>query len=84
MGNVPLCVPKKNSIEFGDYMDLARGRFSLRAFHPYEASTEDLRPIMEAATKESEGGDFATIMGLEMDEESVRMLLGEAKKLLVD
>lgn len=53
-------------------MDIARGRFSLRSFHPYEMSVEDLRPII--AARETEG-DSATILGLEMDQESVREVL---------
>lgn len=48
-------------------MDIARGRFSLRSFHPYEMSVEDLRPII---LRESDG-EGATILGLEMDQESV-------------
>ncbi len=70
MGNIPLCVPKKNGIEFSDYMDIARGRFSLRSVHPYEVSLENLRPVI--SVRDNDGGDdSATILGLEMDQESV-------------
>ena len=68
MGNIPVCVQRKDSIEFGDYMDIARGHFSLRSFHPYEMSLEDLRPII---ARDSDGDSSATILGLEMDQESV-------------
>ena len=81
MGNLPLFVPKKGTLQFGEYADLAGGRFSLKSFRPYDLSCEDLRPIMsrEGGARGwpeagGSGRESATILGLEMDQESVHIV----------
>lgn len=72
MGNLPLCVPKRGLLQFGDYTDITRGHFSLHSYRAYDMSFEDLRPILSNEDEwNGDGGDSATILGLEMDQESV-------------
>jgi hypothetical protein len=73
MGNLPV-VAKKDSVQFGEYSEITKGKFSLRSYRPYDVSFEDLRPILRGRSwmdEERTGGDCATILGLEMDQESV-------------
>ncbi len=66
--NIPLCVPKKHGFTFGDeFADLTKNPFSPKAHRPYDMSFEDLRPKSKVALED--GGP--TILGLEMDQESV-------------
>lgn len=71
MGNVPLCLSKRGGIEFGEFTDITKGRFSLKSYHPYYMSFDDLS--REGGSKEDgmSGRDSTTILGLEMDQESV-------------
>ena len=69
MGNIPLCLPRKGELVFGEYGSGTAGRFSLKSYHPYDMSIEDLRPIMSR-----EGGELVdndTILGVEMDQDMV-------------
>lgn len=75
MGNLPV-LSKKSAVQFGEYSEITKGKFSLRSFRPYDTSCEDLRSVVSRERKsrswmaeESNGGDSATILGLEMDPE---------------
>lgn len=85
MGNLP-SLSKKSVVEFGEYSEVRKGQFSMRSFRPYDMSSEDLRPILSreavrrswlgpaAGGEEQEAASIrgsATILGLEMDQESV-------------
>lgn len=70
MGNIPLCVSKKDGLVFGEYSEkMLGGRFSMRAIRPYDLSLEDLRPIL---SRESNGfRDNSVLLRLEMNQELV-------------
>lgn len=77
MGNLPV-LSKKSAVQFGEYSEITKGKFSLRSFRPYDMSCEDLRPILSAegrgrslVEEDGTGRDSATILGLEMDPEMV-------------
>lgn len=79
MGNLPV-ISKRSAVQFGEYSEVTKGKFLLRSFPPYDMSCEDLRPMMMLregrgrSWVEEDGtgaGDSATILGLEMDQESV-------------
>lgn len=80
---------KKSIVEFGEYSEVRNGQFSMRSFRPYDMSSEDLRPILSrqavrrswlgpaAAEEQQEVSSVrgsATILGLEMDQESVKTM----------
>lgn len=76
MGNLP-AISRKSSEQFGEYNEATKGTFSLRPFRPYDMSFEDLRPVLSRMQKGRSwvdeggngGGDGATILGLEMDQD---------------
>ena len=78
MGNLP-AVSRKGSVQFGEYSEVTKGKFSLRSYRPYDMSFEDLRPGLSRrewrgrswVEEEGTGGESATILGLEMNQESV-------------
>lgn len=79
MGNLP-AVSRKGSVQFGEYSEVTKGKFSLRSYCPYEMSFEDLHPGLPRregrerswVEEDGTGGESATILGLEMNQESVR------------
>lgn len=76
MGNLP-AIPKRSAEQFGEYNEATKGTFSLRPFRPYDMSSEDLRPDLSRERRGRSwmdkdgngGGDSATILGLEMDQD---------------
>lgn len=75
MGNLPLCVNKKDGLRFGSYNTGAGRHLSLTGYPPYDMSLEDLRPFPSHSGRvrleEREEEVMSTIMGVEMDQESV-------------
>lgn len=74
MGNLPLCVNKKDGLRFGSYTTGIGGHLALTAYPPFDMSLEDLHPFPNCigGVMMDEGEEvMTTIMGVEVDQESV-------------
>lgn len=84
MGNLPLNTHKKDGLHFGSYSpSTSSGHLRLRGYPSFDRSLEDLHPFPPRRERwvRSEEKDFedSTILGMEVDQESVRGILQISK-----